>query len=245
MRYDPCNLMGNNVASGGRREGGVMQAQGLTLHGPLGGRKYLNAAERRRFIATAADRPGHVGAFCLLLAWTGSRVSEGLSVTPASFDLDRCVVSIVTLKRRRFVVREIVLPPPLVAELDAAYGIAAAQADPAKANRRLWPWRRQTGWRHVKSVMAAAGVAGDCAMPKGLRHGFAVAAFQASIPPNLVQRWMGHASLKTTVIYAEVSGVEEMEFARRMWDRDPSLGGPSDPRTSTHNDGPELVSPPE
>lgn len=192
-------------------------AQGISLHGPLGGRKYLNGSERRRFIAASERQAADIRLFCLLLAWTGSRISESLAVTPAAFDLDRSVVSIVTLKRRRFVVREVVLPPGVLAELDAAYDLRSAQLDSHRAARRLWPWCRVTGWRHVKAVMAAAGVAGDCAMPKGLRHGFAVAAFQASVPPNLVQRWMGHASLRTTVIYAEVSGPEEMGFARRMW----------------------------
>ena len=192
-------------------------AQGISLHGPLGGRKYLNGSERRRFIAASERQAPDVRLFCLLLAWTGSRISESLAVTPAAFDLDRSIVSIVTLKRRRFVVREVVLPPGVLAELDTAYDLRNSQIDPDRAARRLWPWCRVTGWRHVKAVMAAAGVAGDCAMPKGLRHGFAVAAFQASVPPNLVQRWMGHASLRTTVIYAEVSGPEEMGFAQRMW----------------------------
>jgi integrase len=192
-------------------------AQGMSLHGPLGGRKYLNGSERRRFIAASERQAPDVRLFCLLLAWTGSRISESLAVTPAAFDLDRSVVSIVTLKRRRFVVREVVLPPGVLAELDAAYDLRGAQLDHDRATRRIWRWCRVTGWRHVKAVMASAGVAGDCAMPKGLRHGFAVAAFQASVPPNLVQRWMGHASLRTTVIYAEVSGPEEMGFAQRMW----------------------------
>lgn len=196
----------------------MQHAQCLSLHGPGGGRKYLNAAERMRFIAAAQGQDRDVRLFCLLLAWTGGRISEALKVSPISFDLDRGVVAMVTLKRRRPVIREIVLPPSLVSALDRAYRLREAQHDPERATRRLWPWCRQTGWRHVKAMMTAAGVAGDCAMPKGLRHAFAVAAFQASIPPNLVQRWMGHASLRTTAIYAEISGAEEMEFARRMWE---------------------------
>jgi integrase len=45
--------------------------------------------------------------------------------------------------------------------------------------------------------MAAAHVTGTPAMPKGLRHGFGVNAFQSLVPPHLVQRWLGHASLRT------------------------------------------------
>ena len=44
-----------------------------------------------------------------------------------------------------------------------------------------------------------------------------VKAFQSNVPPHLVQRWLGHASLKTTAIYGDVIGPEERAFAARMW----------------------------
>jgi len=53
--------------------------------------------------------------------------------------------------------------------------------------------------------------------PKGLRHGFRVAAVFASISPNLVQKWLGHAQLSTTAIGANDVGAEEKNIARRMW----------------------------
>ena len=51
---------------------------------------------------------------------------------------------------------------------------------------------------------------------KGLLHGFEVATVQASIPLNLVQRWLGHAQLATTTIDAEAVGKEEWDIAARM-----------------------------
>jgi integrase len=39
----------------------------------------------------------------------------------------------------------------------------------------------------------------------------------ARLPPHLVQRWLGHASLRTTSIYGDVIGPEERAFAARMW----------------------------
>jgi integrase len=62
-------------------------------------------------------------------------------------------------------------------------------------------------------------LAGTPATPKGLRHGFGVNAFQSNVPPHLVQRWLGHASLKTTAIYGDVMGSDERAFAARMWKR--------------------------
>ena len=74
-----------------------------------------------------------------------------------------------------------------------------------------------TGWRAVHAVMEAAGLDGPHASPKGLRHGFGVAAVSAGIPLNLVQKWLGHAQLTTTAIYADAVGAEEKDIARRMW----------------------------
>ena len=65
-------------------------------------------------------------------------------------------------------------------------------------------------------VMAAAGLDGVAASPKGLCHGFEVAAVTAGIPLNLVQKWLGHTQLSTTVVHATVVCAEEQDIARRM-----------------------------
>ena len=44
-----------------------------------------------------------------------------------------------------------------------------------------------------------------------------VAAVSAGIPLNLVQKWLGHAQLTTTAIYANAVGAEEKTIAQRMW----------------------------
>jgi site-specific recombinase XerD len=74
-----------------------------------------------------------------------------------------------------------------------------------------------TAWRQITAVMRAAGIDGPQASPKGLRHGFGVAAIEAGIPLNMLQKWLGHAQLSTTAIYAEAMGAEEMALARRLW----------------------------
>jgi site-specific recombinase XerD len=50
-----------------------------------------------------------------------------------------------------------------------------------------------------------------------LRHGFGVTAVSAGIPLNLVQKWLGHAQLTTTAIYADAVGAGEKDIVRRMW----------------------------
>jgi integrase len=191
---------------------------GLGLFGPYGNRKYLNTAERRRFIA-AARRAPKARQFCLTLGYSGGRISEVLALTPASFDIESGVASFCTLKRRkRGMIRQVPLPPDLLDELESVFDLRAAQRDPALANQRIWRFSRTTAWRYVKAVMAAAWITGTPAMPKGLRHGFCVKAIQSGVPLHLVQRWLGHASLRTTGIYAEVIGPDERALAARMWD---------------------------
>lgn len=190
----------------------------FSLFSPTGARKYLNNAERRRFQSAVATLSSRDRLFCEVLLWGGGRVSEILALTPDAIDIDNGSIALVTLKRRKQgVVRQIPLPRPVIRDLANEFRLRKSQADPVTETRRLWPWSRTTAWRLIKKVMSEAHVAGLQASPKGLRHTFGVNAFQVNVPPHLVQRWLGHASLRTTTIYADVSGREERRFAARMW----------------------------
>jgi integrase len=189
-----------------------------SLFGQSGTRKYLNAAERRQFLESAQGLAPDERLFCLTLAWSGARISEVLALTPAAIDLETGVANISTLKRRkRSVVRQVPLPDDVLRELDLVFHLRLRQSDPELALVRLWTWSRTTAWRVIKKVMAMAKIVGPPAMPKGLRHAFGVRAFQSNIPPHLVQRWLGHASLRTTAIYGDVIGPDERAFAARLW----------------------------
>jgi integrase len=191
---------------------------GMSLYSSTGERKYLNSAERRRFLGATRKSTFRIRLFCLMLMHCGGRISETLSLTPAAIDLDSGTVMLQTLKRRTDrTIRQVPIPYSVLRALDREFGIRTMQRDPSLARKRLWSWSRTSGWRYIKAVMAKAGIHGAAAMPKGLRHTFGVAAFQARVPPHLVQRWLGHASLRTTAIYGDVIGREERAFAARMW----------------------------
>ena len=67
-------------------------------------------------------------------------------------------------------------------------------------------------------VITAAGIPdGPHACPKGLRHGFGVQAVSKGVSLNMVQKWLGHAQLTTTAIYANAVVEEEQTIAARMW----------------------------
>ena len=65
--------------------------------------------------------------------------------------------------------------------------------------------------------MSSVNITGPQATPKGLRHGFGVHALHSGVPLNLLQKWMGHASISVTAIYGNAVGPEEREIAKRMW----------------------------
>lgn len=113
--------------------------------------------------------------------------------------------------------REVPIPPQLMAALDRHYQLESTQRDSHAATKRLWRWRRETAWRLMKDAMRQAGVVGRQACPRSLRHAFGVGTLRAGVPINLVQRWLGHARISTTAIYASASGPEELDFAARFW----------------------------
>ena len=57
--------------------------------------------------------------------------------------------------------------------LDTAFGFRRAQKLTTGADKHLWGWSRQHGWKIIKVVVDAADtVDGPHKSPKGLRHGF-------------------------------------------------------------------------
>ena len=192
---------------------------GMALHTAEGARKYLTAGERSAFLREAELADRSVRTLCMTLAYAGCRLSEALELTADRVDLAAGVLTIESLKKRRTgVYRAVPVPPALLDALDMVHGVRELQGRRGKGRDvRLWPWSRMTGWRAVHAVMKAAGLDGPHASPKGLRHGFGVAAVSAGIPLNLVQKWLGHAQLTTTAIYANAVGAEEKDIAQRMW----------------------------
>ena len=130
----------------------------MQLHDTQGKRLYLTADERRAFMAAASKAPRPVRTFCAVLHDSGCRISEALALTPERIDLTGQALTIETLKKRRSgVYRTVPVPPGLLDQLDLVHGVREAQKrGKGHADRPLWPWARNTAWRHVKAVMAVA-----------------------------------------------------------------------------------------
>ena len=190
----------------------------MQLYDVDGQRKYVTADERRRILEHARALPRQQRTLVLTLVYTGCRLSEALNVRTAHVDVEgRRVIFESLKKRRRGVYRAVPVPDELIEALDLVHGIREAAT--RERSEALWSMSRTTAWRVVRTAMRAAGVTGPHGTAKGLRHGFGVNAVQTGVPLNLVQRWLGHAQLSTTAIYAEAMGEEELSIAERMWGR--------------------------
>ena len=188
-----------------------------SLFDQCGVRKYLTPRERFAFARAASRQPEEIATFCLTLAFTGARISELLAVTGERVDRANGAIVLETLKRRKpGVFRVIPLPPKLIAMLCRVHGLGCSK-DTDK--QRLWSWGRTTAWKRVKVVMRSAKISDRLTMPKSARHAFGVDAVQNSVALNVLQRWMGHARIETTAIYADAIGDEERALARRTWTR--------------------------
>ena len=202
--------------------GNVSPGTGMRLYGDRNERLYVNLAERERFIRAATLAPPKVRTFGLTLLYTGCRISEALELTPTAIQLEARTVSIRCLKKRhRHIVREVPIPAVFAALLDAIHEVGGVQAAPVR-HAPLWCQHghaisRATAYRWIKEIMAAAGIVGSQACPKGLRHGYGIHAIRSGVPLNMLCKWMGHASLATTAIYTNAIGNEEHEIAMRMW----------------------------
>jgi len=189
-------------------------ARAGSLYTTAGQRKYLTAAERSRFVNAAVGcRRAELRALCLTLLYTGCRISEALAITPKAIERQAGFIAIRSLKKRNrsVMIREVPVPLDLFHALDEVHEVEDRET-------LLWPLSRTRAWQLVKDVMREAAIPeGPHMTPKGLRHSFGIHAIRSGVPLNLVQRWLGHASMTTTAIYLDALGEEEREIAARMW----------------------------
>lgn len=188
------------------------------LFNDSGERLYLTHDERQRFIEHAKQADGETHTFSIVLAYTGARISEALALTPARIDFDARSIVIETQKRRRRgVFRSVPVPDHVLDALQLVHNVRQAARDPKRRDRPLWPRSRVTMWRRIKAIMAVAEISGSQASPHGLRHAFGANAAKSLVPARQIQKWMGHASIETTMIYVDLFGVDERDVAERMW----------------------------
>lgn len=191
-----------------------MTRSSTQLYDLKGRRKYLSKNERKGFLKAVNSLRLEWRVFCLVLLYTGCRISEAIELTKDRIDLHENVIVFRTLKKREDktnVIYQRAVPVPS-ALIQALHGIFR------DGENRVWNFSRTTGWRIVKEAMKLAGIYGIQACAKGLRHGFGIACAEKNIPISMISVWMGHSSIKTTMIYLDAVGIEERAFMQRTWD---------------------------
>lgn len=147
--------------------------------------------------------PHPQAALLMLLQWrAGLRVSEALALTVADLTLTGDHPTLRVRHGKGGKSRLVPVHPELAAALRnvIAYGNRSGQLVQATPS---------TAWRWVKASQQAAEKLG--AIPLGrriathtLRHSAARHWLASGIPINVVSRWLGHASIQTTLIYLTI-----------------------------------------
>lgn len=171
--------------------------------------KYLAADEVRRVIEQAKTPRDRL---LMELLWqTGLRISEALKLTPGSIDFNGAVLKAPTLKRRKPMVRPIPLKPGLLGEL--ARHVASRKIG---EHERLFAIGRTRSFQIIRGACLAAGIERSRSHPHSLRHSFAIACVLQGVPIPVLNQWLGHAGLESTLIYSRVLAVDSRVFHDRM-----------------------------
>ncbi|WP_064967628.1 tyrosine-type recombinase/integrase [Tenacibaculum ovolyticum] len=179
-----------------------------------GERLYLNNEERGRFEDFAKKSKRETMTLALTLLYTGCRISEALNIQYKHIDSSNKSIVIESLKKRKKgVYRSVPIPDTLLDYLNLVHEIKRSR----KKNDKVWNIARNTAFLQIKKIFKAADITGANANPKGLRHSFGVHALVNKVDIISLQKWLGHAHISTTSIYANAQGEEERMIAKRMW----------------------------
>ncbi len=152
---------------------------------------------------------------------TGARISECLALTAGSFKLDarQPYVSLQTLKRRGRPSRR-ASKPRLVPISDQAFirqltrYIKTHRIRPAQ---RLFTITRGAVNKRLDRLGTTLPVDATIRFtPHTFRHSFAVNAILHGTPLPVVQNWLGHADIKSTLVYTQVLSLETYHLMQRI-----------------------------
>jgi len=90
----------------------------------------------------------------------------------------------------------------------------------------MTPRKPRQSVEHVTGKQPEAkkrGIEDTAGIPTGVALTSTVARLAQRIPLMTVKKWLGRARFETTAIYVEVSGDEERELAKRLWQKPKNL----------------------
>lgn len=195
----------------------------MRLYDDAGDRLYLTVKERELFREASKNESREHRMFCHILLNTGCRPQEALNLKVRNIFLDEMCIQFRSLKKRKFdkkgnpklpEYRTVPVQESFIDLLDLTFNLKRKMKNKESQNDLLFNMHRQTAYRAVVSSMEKAGIVGSMAMPKGLRHGFAIALLMGEKPApiHVVSKLLGHSDVKTTEIYLQVVGDEKRKL---------------------------------
>jgi integrase/recombinase XerD len=158
----------------------------------------LSRDEEKRLIHAAYREKGERGLLIKTLFQTGARVAEFVNIHVEDFYLDEAMILISKGKGGKS--RYVPILPDLAHELRTYLGNrTTGYLFESKRNLPYSPRRIQ---QVVKAIAEKAKIA-KRVYPHILRHSVATTLLERGMPMEQIQKFLGHANLETTQIYAE------------------------------------------
>lgn len=171
--------------------------------------KYLTPDEARLVIAEGKTVRNTL--LLEVLFQTGLRISEALVLTPSAINFHAATLAAITLKRRRPLVRILPIRPGMLGLFGRYLGIHRLASE-----ERLFPISRSQAFRIFQAAARRAGIDAKRTHCHVARHTFAVAAVMAGVPPLVLNEWLGHGDLLSTMLYTKVLAADNRTFMDRM-----------------------------
>ncbi|MBT3205216.1 MAG: site-specific integrase [Gammaproteobacteria bacterium] len=153
---------------------------------------------------------------------TGARISECIALTPNHFKLDvqQPYVSIQTLKSRGRPKRGGQVKPRLVPISDASFVRQLERfikTHQVKKHDRLFPITRSAANKRLDRLIEKMTVKPSINItPHTFRHSFAVNAIFHGTPLPVLQGWLGHVDIHSTLVYTQVLSLETYHLMQRI-----------------------------
>ena len=149
--------------------------------------------------------PPHWQLFYQLLWETGIRVSEALKLK--RYNLENTGVWVIRTKRKDHPRQYLPLSLGLYTRIHSWLGLSPRQV--------VFPFTASAAWLALKKACGAAGVR-QSIHPHSFRHGLGTRARQAGYDIAVVQRLLGHASIRSTERYFKATKSEVEDASRKL-----------------------------
>ena len=146
-----------------------------------------------------------------VLLRTGARIDEALAIRPVDINLDLNTITLITLKKKDKKAKRVI---PLHYELKSDIMQYYIDNNINKnSTDRLFQMTRQSVNTFFKKMQKDLGFRIHA---HKFRHTFAVKALMNGVPLNVLQQWLSHASIFTTSIYTQITGMDTSQFMNKI-----------------------------